>query len=246
MLVSLAVVAASCLGCKRSPIGADPPVASETVSPAPPGAPTSDPTLDEIRDGDLFSLTIPASLHACFAFPAVRFDASKCPPGSKPIDRSSFQEKVRPLAIALFRPGTDGGGTLVQLTVSMTQMNHAYTPVPPIARAFARGLLKSVPTSFPGATARGDENRVRILTAHGLPVARFAYDVDGLSGPSKRFEHCVTYAVWSPEGAYTYSLNSLAQDAAAADAMADEMVASVRIAHLAPPVPPGLFDEAAR
>jgi hypothetical protein len=241
MLVFLVAEVALCVGCKRSASGTAPPAASETVSPAPPGPPSSDPTLEEIRDGDLFALTIPASLHACFAFPAARFDASKCPPDSKPIDPSVFPAKVRPVAIALFPLGANSGGTLVQLTVSMTKMNHAYLPIPPTAKAWASGLLDSVSKSFPGATARGDSSRVRILTAHGLPVSRFVYDIDGLSGPTKRFEHCVTYAIYSPEGAYTYALNSVAQDAAAADVMADEMVASVRIAHLAPPVPPGVF-----
>ena len=106
--------------------------------------------------------------------------------------------------------------------------------------------MKGVPKSFPGGTPRGDESRVRILTAHGVPVARFEYDVDGLSGSMRRFEHHVTYGIWSPEGVYTYSLSSVAQDAAAVDAMADDMVGSVRIAHLAPPVPPGTFDEGKR
>lgn len=242
VFVCVALVVAACPGCKRSRAGTDAPAASETVSPAPPGRPSTDPAVDEIRDGDLFSLTIPASLRACFAFPAARFDASKCPPGTKTIDASKFPAKTRPLAIAFFRSGMDGGGTFLQLSVSMTQADHAYQPVPATAKAWARGILKSIPTSFPGGTVRGDESRVRILTAHGLTVARFAYDVDGLSGTYKRFEHDVTYAIWSPEGAYTYSISSVAPAAADADSMADEIVASVRIAHLAPQVPPGLFE----
>lgn len=245
-LAFLVVAAASCLGCKRSKIGSDPPAASETVSPAPPDPPSRDPGVDEIRDGDLFSVTIPSTLRACFAFPASRFDASKCPPGTKTIDPSAFPEKVRPMAIAFFRLGADGGGDFVQLTVSLTLMNHPYQPIPVTAKAWARGLMKSVPKAFPGGTPHGDETRVRVLTAHGLPVARFEYDVDGLSGKWERFDHHVTYGIWSPEGVYTYSLSSVAQDAAAVDATADDMVESVRIAHLAPPVPAGVFDDGTR
>jgi len=65
-------------------------------------------------------------------------------------------------------------------------------------------MMKGVSTSLPGGTPRGDASSVRILTAHGLPVARFEYDVDGLSGAFKRFEHQVVYGIWSPEGVYTY------------------------------------------
>lgn len=245
-LAFLVVATVPSLGCKRSKARSDRPAASETVSPAPPDPPSLDPSVEEMRDGDLFSLAIPASLHACFAFPPARFDASKCPPGSKTVDPSAFPQKVRPIAIVFFRPATDGGGAFAQLTVSMTLMDHAYQPVPAIAKAWAGGLMKGVPKSFPGGTPRGDESRVRILTAHGVPVARFEYDVDGLSGSMRRFEHHVTYGIWSPEGVYTYSLSSVAQDAAAVDAMADDMVGSVRIEHLAPPVPPGTFGEGKR
>lgn len=240
MLALLGIAAASCLDCKRSKAGSAPPAASEAVSPAPPGPPNSDPGVDEIRDGDLFSVTIPSTRRACFAYPAARFDATKCPPGTKTIDESRFPTKARPLAIAFFPLGVDGGGAMAQLTVSMNHMpdgGPVFQPVPFMARAWARGLMKGVPTSFPGGTARGDESRVRLLTAHGVPVARFTYDVDGLSGAWKRYEHHVTYGIWSPEGIYTYALASVAQDADAADAVADEMVASLRIAHLAPPRP---------
>jgi hypothetical protein len=194
--------------------------------------------VDEIRDGDDYSLAIPARLHACFVFPASMFDADECPPGSKIADPAAFPSKVRLLAIAVFRLGVDSGTGLVQLTVSMNQMGHSYQPFPASARAFADGITRGIPQSFAGATVRGGTADVRLVTANGLPMARFAYDVDGLSPQSRRFAHGVMLAVWSPEGAYTYTLNSRAEDAAAADAMADEMATSVRIAHLAPPAPP--------
>jgi hypothetical protein len=83
----------------------------------------------------------------------------------------------------------------------------------------------------------GRHRATRGLTAHGLPMARIVYDVDGLSGQNARLAHDVTYVVWSPEGAYTYSLNCPSAAAAATDALADDMVASVRLAHLAPAKP---------
>jgi hypothetical protein len=68
-------------------------------------------------------------------------------------------------------------------------------------------------------------------------MARITYDVDGVSGMAPLLEHSVNYVVWAQEGAYVYSLNSPSSAAAATDALADEMVASVGVAHLAPARP---------
>jgi hypothetical protein len=98
-------------------------------------------------------------------------------------------------------------------------------------------MTARIPEAIPGASVRGGRPTVRLLSMNGLTAARISFDVDGASGKYERLEHTVSYAVWSPEGTYVFVLNTGSTNAAAFDALADELASTIRLTHPAPPMP---------
>ncbi|HEY6463024.1 MAG TPA: hypothetical protein VIY73_22800 [Polyangiaceae bacterium] len=206
------------------------------ASPARPGPP--DPSVLEIRDGFDFAVTIPARAHACVVYPASLFDEAACPKAARAHSGvpAGLSEKVRLLAVAILQPG--GAGGAVQLTVSLQRRDSPpYQPEPAGAYAFADGLMAAIGRTSPDATVRGGAPEIRLLTAHGLPVVRMTYDLDGCTGKQKDLAHMSSYGVMTPQGWYVFTVNAPVDEAEIARALADEMVGTLRVSKLAPRLP---------
>ena len=228
--------AAVLAGCHRFEKQPDADTYAPLPSPATPGP--QDPGVLEIRDGFDFAVTVPARAHACVVYPASLFDEAACPKAARAHTNppSGLSEKVRLLAIAILQPGAPGG-VPVQLTVSLDKRDHPYQPEPDGAFAFAEGLMAATRRTQPGATVRGRAPEIRFLTAHGIPVVRMTYDLDGCTGTQERLAHASIYTVMTPQGMYWVALNAPLDEAEVARDLADEMVGSLRVSKLAPPLP---------
>jgi hypothetical protein len=237
-LAATLTVAATALACHRGAPGDGLDGYVPLPSPAPPGP--IDPSVDEIRDGSEFAVTIPALAHPCVLYPATMFDEAKCPRTAKAVVDlpPGLAETVRMLAIASLHADPPGTVRAV-LTVAFDRMERPYQLVRVGAHAFANGMVNHVLRDQPGVTIRGGTPDVRILTSHGISVVRISYDLEGVTGSAASQAHMSSYSVTTAQGRYTFALSAPAESASFARELADEMVGTVRVKTLAPPEPPG-------
>jgi hypothetical protein len=101
------------------------------------------------------------------------------------------------------------------------------------AAEYARDYAGGVAKSLAPARVRGTPT-AEIWQVNGLPLVRFAFDLDGLPPEKELMEHHVGFAVSSAAGRYTLVFSSRAADAATVDAFANDSIASIRLARRAP------------
>ncbi len=207
------------------------------ASPPPDHSTPSDPSrATTVRDGDEYSFDVPRRARPCIVFPASMFESANCPPDARPLDTPPpSPERERVIALGIVQAGDQRPA---QITVTFNRLKRSFQPDQAVAEAFAAGMMRQIPASIPGGRVRAETSTVGLLAMHGLTVARVAFDVDGASGPYERFQHAVSYSVWGPGGSYTVSLYTANANAPALDALAQEMAATIRLSHPAPPMPP--------
>jgi hypothetical protein len=232
-IVVSSLMAAQLAVCPGRALGDTPPAAARAVTPPASAAPA--PTV--VRDGDAYSFGIPARAGACVLFPATLFDAAACPSQAKPLTTApDMPEDVRLLAVGILRiddPGHEHQAVL--LTASLDKMRHSLEPDEASAASFAAGMRDEAKESAPGTTVHSGSESVRLASIHGVRLARIAFDLDGATGTYARLQHTIAIVGWSSAGAYAITLNCTRADAPAADALADEIAKSVRVAAPAPP-----------
>ena len=197
------------------------------------------PTVDVVvlRDGADFSVAVARGANPCILYPDTMYDATMCPVEARPLPSAPpGPSRSRMVALGLVRFVDKGEPRIGQLTVSLNRMDHPREPTQESAQAFASGMADSITRSVPGATVAPGGPSLRLVTTEaGLHVARITYDVTRISGDNPRTEHSVSFTVWATDGAYTFALTARQQYADVMDALAEQMAASLRVAHPAPP-----------
>jgi hypothetical protein len=189
-----------------------------------------------IHDGEEYSFSIPRRARICILYPASMFDSATCPPGAKPPD-SVPRDNPRTIAVALVNIHDWGSGKSALLVSALTKRSRPLQPDHGIAEAFAAGMMAEVHKTVPGGRVRPDTRSVDLVTLHRRTLARISFDVDGATGPYELYQHSVSYSVWATEGCYTTAFYTVGSDAAAIDALAEEVAGTIRLAHMAPERP---------
>lgn len=224
----LALLATAACHRSSSPAGAD-------AGTALPSAPAVDVVV--LRDGDDFSVAVARGASPCILYPENLFDATMCPAELQPMSTPPPRPgRSRLVALGVVRFLHETETRAGQLTVTMNRMDHPREPTQASAVAFASGMTDSLVKSVPGVmlSAAGTSTRV-MTTDSGLHVARIAYDYSRLGDDRPKYEHSVSFTVWSTDGAYTVSLSCDKQYAVVMDALADQMAASLKVARPAAP-----------
>jgi hypothetical protein len=192
-----------------------------------------------LRDGDAYSVSVARAAAPCILYPESLFDTSLCPAEARPMPSAppgSSRSKL--VALGLVRFVDQEQVLMGQLTVSFNGMSHASEPTQATAVAFGSGMVDSLVKSVPGSAVVGGGPSVRLMTTDsGLHLARISFDLSRIAGDKPKLEHSVSYTAWAADGAYTLSLTTRVGYASMLDALADQMAASIRVAHPAPPVP---------
>jgi hypothetical protein len=180
----------------------------------------------EIRDGDSYSITIPDDARPCIVFPAALFDKTRCPTDAKPLAKAPG---INPDSRMLALGSVHAGEAFATVVVTATQL--ADNAEPNDLNEFARGMADGLVKSRHGAALRSGPE-VQNLTIGGVHTARITFDVDGLS--DQGLDHVVSYASWSKESDYTFTLMTAPAHAAIIDAVADRAAATLHEASPAP------------
>jgi hypothetical protein len=98
------------------------------------------------------------------------------------------------------------------------------------AREYAGGVAKSLP---PARVHAGDPT-ASIWKVNGIPLIRFAFDLDGVPEDRELMQHHVGFAASSRDARYTLVFSSRTADADVLDTFANESLASLRLPHRAP------------
>ncbi len=162
------------------------------------------------------------------------FDATNCPAGVKPTESVPGAGNTRVVALGLLTVADRGTQRQAQFMIVFNALTHSSQPDRAVADAYAAGMMNGIPSQAPGGKVRAESRSVRLATRPGDTLARIAFDVDGATGAYERFQHSISYSGWSQRGSYAFTLNTAGPNAAAFDALADEVAQTIRLVHPAP------------
>ncbi|HEX8796395.1 MAG TPA: hypothetical protein VF765_35835 [Polyangiaceae bacterium] len=181
-----------------------------------------------VHDADHFSVTIPDGPRICVLTSDARPDPASCGVSAGQQTLPPPTDEQRTLAVGavwISKSPATFSSAVVKLSVPRAENQESAT-------AYAKGMTDSLVQRMPGAAPRPP--RIDLQDIHGLTAARVTVDVDGLPADSRIVQHLVSYAVGAEEGLYSFTLTCGAADAAAADALAAEIAATMTLAHPAP------------
>jgi hypothetical protein len=178
-----------------------------------------------VHDADQFSVTIPDGPRVCVLTSDVRPDPASCGVSAAQQTLPPPSGDQRTLAVGavwIAKSPATFASAVVKLSAPRAENAEA-------AAAYAKGMTDSLVERMRGAAPRPPH--IDMQDIHGLTAARVVVDVDGLPADERIVQHLVSYAVGADEGLYSFTLTSSAADAAAVDALAAEIAATMTVAH---------------
>lgn len=191
-----------------------------------------DARASEIRDGNDFSVVLPEGNRVCLVFPAARFERAACPADAAPI--ADIPLGPDGLALAVGSVLVVEHGHDVRVGIIATRLTGEDTRPPDDVSAYARAMADAVAKSHPGARLAGEPEGY-VVRAGAQSAARTAFQVDGLSKEGRAYK--VVYTIWSENAEYVLWSTGLAASSHAVDVIADQMGATLHVAHPAPLLP---------
>jgi len=189
----------------------------------------------EIGDGDELAVRLRADALVCIHTPPPAHPDPACAQFGSPPRSDTATGPIRVVSSGVVRvPASEQGAlavtVLVRAKVPFVTEPETNADAMEYAREYAGGVVKSL---SPARVHPGDPT-ASIWKVNGIPLIRFAFDLDGVPADKQLMQHHVGFAASSRDARYTLVFSSHTADADVVDAFADESVASLRLPHRAP------------
>jgi hypothetical protein len=187
----------------------------------------------EIGDGDELSVKLRADALVCLHTLPPEHPDPACAAFGSPPRSDTAKGPIRVVASGIVRvPAKEGAlavTVLVRAKVPFVTEPETNADAAGYAREYAGGVAKSL---APARLHAGDPT-ASVWRVGGIPLVRFAFDLDDVPADRQLMQHHVGFAASSRDARYTLVFSSRAADAAVIDAFADESLASLRLPHRA-------------
>ena len=189
----------------------------------------------QVGDGAELTVTFREDALVCIHTPPPAAPDPACSIYGTPAPRTEKPGPIRVINSAIVRvpakgdPAATAIAVLVRASVPFVVEPSSKDDAAEYARDYAAGVAKSLAP----ARVRGKPT-AEIWQVNGLPLVRFAFDLDGLPPDKELMEHHVGFAASSAAGRYTLVFSSRTADADAVDGFANDSIASIRLARRAP------------
>jgi len=195
----------------------------------------SDARAAQVGDGAELTVTFREDALVCIHTPPPVDPDPACAIYGTPAPRAEKPGPIRVVNSAIVRlpasgePAATAIAVLVRASVPFVVEPESKGDAAEYARDYASGVAKSLAP----ARVRGTPS-AEVWHVNGLPLVRFAFDLDGLPAEKELMEHHVGFAASSAAGRYTLVFSSRAKDAEVVDAYANDSIATIRLARRAP------------
>jgi hypothetical protein len=189
----------------------------------------------EIGDGEELVVKLREDALVCIHTPPPAHPDPACAQFGSPPRSDTAKGPIRVVSSGIVRvPGSEQGAlgitVLVRAKVPFVSEPETNADAMEYAREYAGGVAKSLP---PARVHAGDPT-ASIWKVDGIPLIRFAFDLDGVPEDRELMQHHVGFAASSRDARYTLVFSSRTADADVLDTFANESVASLRLPHRAP------------
>jgi hypothetical protein len=190
----------------------------------------------QVGDGDELTVTFRGDALVCIHTPPPASPDPACAIYGTPAARPESKGPIRVVNSAIVRipatgePAATAIAVLVRASVPFVVEPDSKSDAMEYAKDYAAGVAKSLAP----ARVHGAGPTAEVWQVDGLPLVRFAFDLDGLPPDKELMQHHVGFAASSTAGRYTLVLSSRASDAEAIDAFANDSIATIRLPHRAP------------
>jgi hypothetical protein len=195
----------------------------------------ADARATELTDGDEFAVKLREDALVCIHTPPPDNPDPACADFGKPAPARASDGPIRTLYSGIVRL-QDGAKTavgivvLVRAKVPFVVEPETKADAAEYAREYAKGVAK---TLSPSAHLRGSPT-AEVWHVGGIPIVRFAFDMDGLPEDKRMMQHHVAFAASADGARYSLVFASRFVDAEAIDTFAGDSIASLRLPHRAP------------
>jgi hypothetical protein len=189
----------------------------------------------EIGDGDELAVKLRGDALVCIHTPPPAMADPACAAFGSPPRSDTAKGPIRVVSSGIVRVPGGASGALAVTVLVRAKVPFVYEPetnadAMEYAREYAGGVAKSL---SPARVHPGDPT-ASVWKVNGIPLIRFAFDLDDVPEDRQLMQHHVGFAASSRDARYTLVFSSRSTDADAIDAFANESLTSLRLPHRAP------------
>ncbi len=195
----------------------------------------ADARATEIADGDELAVKLRDDALVCIHTPPPATPDPACSAFGSPPRSDTSKGPIRVVSSGIVRVPASAGGALAVTVLVRAKVPFVYEPetnsdAMEYAREYAGGVAKSM---SPARVHAGDPT-ASVWKVNGIPLIRFAFDLDDVPEDRQLMQHHVGFAASSRDARYTLVFSSRSADADVIDAFANESLTSLRLRHRAP------------
>jgi hypothetical protein len=197
----------------------------------------ADARATELADGDDFGVKLRDDALVCLHTPLQANPDPACAEFGTPAPARASDGPIRTLASGIVRLQDGDGGrralaivVLVRAKIPLVVEPETSADATEYAREYAQGVAK---TLAPARLRKGSPT-AEVWRVNGIPLVRFAFDLDGLPEDRRMMEHHVAFAAAADGARYSIVFASRLADADVVDTFAGDSIASIRLPRRAP------------
>lgn len=187
-----------------------------------------------LSDGDELTVKLREDTLVCIHNPVPASPDPACAQFGTPPASPPKKGPIRAIESGIVRVPAGEHGALAVAVVVRAEMPILYEPETNAdALAYAREYAGGVARSLGSATVRGAPV-AEMWHVDGIPLIRFAFDLDGVPEDRALMQHHVGFAATARDARYTIVFSSRTSDATVIDAFANDSITSIQLPHRAP------------
>jgi hypothetical protein len=195
----------------------------------------ADARATEIGDGDELVVKLRQDALVCLHTPPPAHPDPACAQFGSPPRSDTATGAIRVISSGIVRvPASDEGALAVAVLVRAKVPFVTEPETSADAMAYAREYAGGVAKSLPPARVHAGDPTASVFRVNGVPLIRFAFDLDDVPEDRQLMQHHVGFAASSRDARYTLVFSSRTADTQVVEAFADESLASLRLPHRAP------------
>jgi hypothetical protein len=189
----------------------------------------------EIGDGDELVVKLREDALVCLHTPPPAHPDPACAQFGSPPRSDTAKGPIRVVSSGIVRVPASAEGALAVAVLVRAKVPFVVEPETNAdAMAYAREYAGGVAKSLAPARVHAGDPTASVWRVNGIPLVRFAFDLDDVPEDKQLMQHHVGFAASSRDARYTLVFSSRTADAEVVDGFADESAASLRLPHRAP------------
>ena len=195
----------------------------------------ADARATEIADSGDFGVKLREDALVCLHTPPPAHPDPACAQFGSPPRSDTGTGAIRVISSGIVRvPASEQGALVVAVLVRAKVPLVAEPETSADAMDYAREYAGGVAKSLPPARVHAGDPKASVYRVNGIPLVRFAFDLDDVPEDRQLMQHHVGFAASSRDARYTLVFSSRTADADVVETFANESLASLRLPHRAP------------